>query len=298
MLKIGITGKSGYLGQRISRQLENRRHLVWGIEREMLYGQVERLKRVIRGHDVIIHLAGAGVFRPWTKNNRKEIYDSRIQPTANLVSAIRQLKESERPGKVISISAIGIYKSGFTHDEQSSNYADNFLGKVAYDWEEQLKDLPHSVGKVIFRTGLVLGKEAKTVKNLLLPFSLGLGASLGNGKQPFPFIHVTDVVNAFIWAAESYQNNSVFNLVAPQQINNKEFTKAFARGLNRPVFLQIPNFVLQLILGNRSSLILESPEVIPGGLLKEGFHFLYPDIESALNEILHKKTPLPKQAKG
>jgi hypothetical protein len=131
-----------------------------------------------------------------------------------------------------------------------------------------------------------LGKEAKTITNLLLPFKLGLGATIGNGKQPFPFIHEKDLIRAFIWAVEDLDKNETFNLVAPESITNKDFTKALAKALNRPAVFSIPDFVLKLVLGEAAVLLTESPGVEPKNLLEAGFEFTYPDIEKALNEIV------------
>src|SRR5690606_13730775 len=107
--------------------------------------------------------------------------------------------------------------------------------------------------------GLVLGKNAKTIKNLILPFKLGFGATISSGKQPFPFVHETDVIRAFIWAVENLDKNGTFNLVAPQNISNKDFTKALAMAVNRPAIFSIPNFVLKLVLGEAAVLLTESP---------------------------------------
>jgi hypothetical protein len=236
--------------------------------------------------DVIINLAGAPVFQRWTKRSKTLIHESRVRTTRNLVKAINELPKDKQSKKFISASAIGIYRSGFTHDENSTNYNIGFDGIVAKDWEDASAELPVTIQKNIFRIGLVLGKEAKTITNLLLPFQLGLGATLGNGKQPFPFVHEKDVIRAFVWAVEDLEKNGIFNLVAPENISNKEFTRALAKVLNRPAIFSIPEFVLKMVLGEAAVLLTESPEVEPKNLLEAGFEFNYPDIDSALNEII------------
>jgi hypothetical protein len=285
-LKIRITGISGYLGKNISEELRQRGHEVLGIERKYIYGSLTNLMKEIDSTDVIINLAGAPVFQRWTKRSKTLIHESRVRTTRNLVKAINELPKDKQSKKFISASAIGIYRSGFTHDENSTNYNIGFDGIVAKDWEDASAELPVTIQKNIFRIGLVLGKEAKTITNLLLPFQLGLGATLGNGKQPFPFVHEKDVIRAFVWAVEDLEKNGIFNLVAPENISNKEFTRALAKVLNRPAIFSIPEFVLKMVLGEAAVLLTESPEVEPKNLLEAGFEFNYPDIDSALNEII------------
>jgi len=284
-LKIKTTGISGYLGQLISSELTQNNHQVSGIERKLLYGTVNNLKNEIAGTDIIINLAGSPILERWTEKNKQTIYDSRIKTTQNLVQAINELPAKTQPKKFISASAVGIYKSGLAHDESSINFESNFAGKVVRDWENASSHLSASVQKVIFRIGLVLGKEAQTIKNLWLPFKLGLGATIGNGNQPFPFVHEKDVARAFCWAAEEYAENDIFNLTAPEKITNKTFTKELARQMHRPALLFIPGFILKILYGNAAVLLTTSPEVSAQKITHAGFKFRYPDISATLKEI-------------
>ena len=277
---------SGYLGRSISEELQKNGHEVLGIERKLIYGSLATLSKEIEGTDVIINLAGALVFQRWTDRKKRLIHESRVRTTRNLVHAINELPKENQPKKLITASAIGIYKSGFKHNESSTNFNNGFDGIVAKDWEDSSNELPVTIQKNIFRIGLVLGKEAKTITNLLLPFKLGFGATLGNGKQPFPFVHEKDVFRAFVWAVENLDKSGIYNLVAPENITNKDFTKALAKALNRPAIFSLPGFALKMVLGEVAVLLTESPEVEPKNLLEAGFVFKYPDIDSALREIL------------
>ncbi len=285
-VKIKITGATGYIGKLISEQLIQNGHQVFSISRKLLYGSTDDLKNAISNSDVIINLAGSPILQRWTKKNRTTIYNSRIKTTKNLVAAINRLPKENQPKKFISASAIGIYKPGSPHDENSKNFDSGFLGHVVKDWESALNNLPESIQKNIFRLGMVIGKEAKIIKSLMIPFKLGFGASIGNGEQAFPFIHETDVCNAFIWATEHYNSNGIFNLTAPNTITNKEFTIAFAQTIKRPAFFKIPSFVFNILLGETAVLLLEIPFATPVALQKAEFVFKYPTIESALSEIL------------
>lgn len=285
-MKIKISGKAGYLGTLISAELEKQNHIVSGFSRDDLYAPIEKLAEKISGTDVIINLSGATILQRWTTKNKQTIYESRVKTTKNLVSAIIGLPKKLQPKKFISVSAIGIYKAGFMHDEMSTNFDDGFIGKVLKDWEKQSEDLPDDIQKVVFRVGIVLGKNSKTIKNLLLPFKLGLGAIIGSGKQPFPFVHEQDVARAFVWAVDEFNNSELFNLVAPERVNNEIFTKELARQLHRPALLFIPGFFLKLLYGKASVLLIESPEITSEKITKAGFEFKYPDINSALKEIV------------
>lgn len=285
-MKIKITGASGYLGKTISNLLIQNGHEVSGIDRKILYAPVQELQAEIRGCDAVINLAGAPILQRWTRKNKAEILDSRVKTTQNLVNAINNLPFSEQPKKLISASAIGIYKPGFSHDETSQNFDNSFVGNVVSQWEAASSDLSPNVQRNIFRIGLVLGREAKTITNLLLPFKLGLGATIGNGKQAFSFVHVTDVAKAFLWAVESLNKNGTFNLTAPENITNKDFTKALANVLHRPALFSIPEFVIKTVLGEAACLLTEGAKVEPRNLLNAGFKFQYPTIKSALEEIV------------
>jgi hypothetical protein len=285
-LKIKITGASGYLGKTISKRLKENGHQVSGIERKLLYGPIKDLQDEIRDCDAIINLAGAPILQRWTAKNKAAIVDSRVKTTQNLVQAIKNIPSNEQPRKFISASAIGIYMAGFTHDETSQNFDDGFIGNVVKQWEAASSGLSSNVQKNVFRIGLVLGEKAKTITNLLLPFKLGLGAKLGNGKQAFPFVHISDVARAFVWAVEDLKSGGTFNLVAPENITNKDFTKSLAKALHRPSFFSIPEFVLKAVLGEAASLLTEGTIVEPRNLLEAGFEFQYPTLKKALKEIV------------
>jgi len=286
MQKVKITGINGYLGSIISNELVARGYMVSGIQRELLYKPAKELSNELKGSDIIVNLAGASILQRWTKKNKKIIYESRVKTTSNLVQAINILTEKDRPKKFISASAIGIYQSGKLHDENSTIYDNGFVGKVVKEWEDSLNKLPGSIQKNIFRIGLVLGENAKTIKNLIPFFKLHLGGPIGSGKQAFPFIHEKDLSQAFIWAIEEFNKHGTFNLVAPEQISNAEFTKILAKKLRTSAFIPVPGFMLRTIFGKASTLLLKSPVVEPKALLKEDFQFEFPTINLALSDIL------------
>jgi len=191
----------------------------------------------------------------------------------------------QRPALFISASAIGAYSPDKVHTEESTSFSTDFVAEVVKNWEGASDDLNPDVRKVIFRIGLILGKKAKTIQNLHPLFKLGLGGKIGSGKQPFPFIHIQDVINAILWSIENAQSQGIYNLAAPENIDNKTFTKAFSNSLNKPAFITVPEFSLKLVYGEASSLLLQSAQVLPERLLNEGFVFSFPDIKSCITEI-------------
>ena len=273
------------MGKQISEVLKNQGHEVFAIQRKYIYGSLSTLSEQIEGADVIINLSGAPILQRWNKRTKKLIYESRVRTTRNVIQAIIALPEAKRPKKFISASAVGIYKTGFVHDEESINFDSGFVGKVVNDWEEASNELPSEILRIIFRIGIVLGKEAKTIKYLAFPTKLGLAATLGDGKQAFPFIHEKDLVHAFSFAVNNIDKSQIFNLVAPEQINNKKFTTAFAKRLNRPALFSIPSILLKTVFGEAAQLLVEGVQVHPKNLLSEGFKFKYPTIEETLFEI-------------
>jgi hypothetical protein len=284
-MKIAVSGSNGYIAKNLIPELETANHAVTRIQRSEL-GDVDELTKKLSGIDVVINLAGAPILRRWTVANKNEILRSRIDSTQNIVQAINRLSTEHRPGLFISASAVGIYSPDKVHTEESTSFSDNFVAEVVKNWESASEDLDSDVRKVIFRIGLILGKEAKTIQSLVPIIKLGLGGKIGSGKQPFPFIHIGDAIRAILWSIEKNNAKGIYNLVAPENIDNSTFTKTLAESLNRPAIFTVPEFILKIALGEASALLLQSPQVYPERLLNEGFKFNFPDIKLCLEEII------------
>jgi len=285
-MKIAVSGSNGYIAHNLIPELESSNHVVIRIERSEL-GDVDQLKKKLSDIDVVINLAGAPILKRWTVANKNEIIRSRIDSTQNIVKAINRLSTEHRPDLLISASAIGIYSPNKIHTEESTSFSDDFVAEVVKKWENASDDLNPDVRKVIFRIGLILGAEAKTIQSLVPIIKLGLGGKIGSGKQPFPFIHIGDAIRAILWSIENNHAKGIYNLVAPENIDNKTFTKTLAESLNRPAIFTVPEFVLKIALGEASALLLQSPQVLPQRLLNEGFKFNFHDIHSTIKEIIH-----------
>lgn len=284
-MNIAVAGASGFIARNLISELEADHHTIIPVKRRLLYNP-EKLAVLLSDTDVVINLAGAPILQRWTEKNKKEILTSRIETTRNIVKAINSLHDNVKPRIFISASAIGIYIPDKMHTEDSKMFADNFVGEVVKQWENASKELSPKVRRVVFRIGLILGKESQTMKRLLPVFKMGLGGKIGSGNQPFPFVHIFDVVNALIWGMQHERASGVYNLVAPDNIDNKTFTNVLAKSLHRPALFTVPAFSLKMVYGEASTLLLKSPEVKPQRLINEGFAFLFPDIQTCIAEII------------
>ena len=288
-MNIAITGANGYIGQNLTRRLESKGFIVKPVTRMLIYGDQEKLSAFLAGTSAVINLAGAPILQRWTKSNKAIIYNSRILTTRKISDAVNDLAPGLRPSVFISASATGIYTNGKVHDESSSDMNKGFLGNVVQNWENSSSGLGKNTRRVIFRFGIVFGKESQIIKKILPVFKAGFGGCLGNGKQALPYIHIDDLTEAIFQSITDPKFEGIYNLVAPDLITNRTFTKTLAGLINRPAFFNVPALVLRLIFGDAASLLLSSPVVIPQRLTEQGFQFIHASISSALKDITGKK---------
>ncbi|MGV8079142.1 MAG: TIGR01777 family oxidoreductase [Syntrophales bacterium] len=238
-------------------------------------------------HEAFINLAGASIFSRWTERRKQAIRESRILTTRNLVDAL-----GDRRGKqthLLSTSAVGYY--GF-HDEgelyEDNGPGDDFLARLGVDWEaEAVRARETGARVVVCRFGIVLGKNGGALAPLARLFRFYAGSPVGDGKQWFSWIHEADLAAIFLYLLERTDLDGPFNCTAPGAVRNAEFTRVLAEALHVPAFLpSIPGFLMRLVLGEFGGVILKGQKVMPGRLLKEGFHFRFPDLPSALENLL------------
>lgn len=284
-MKIAISGSGGYIAGNLIPALEKDGHTIFRIARQDLT-DIEKLTTTLSDIDAVIHLAGSPILKRWTTKNKAEILKSRVESTSAISTAILQIDPEKRPKLLITASAIGIYEPNKIHTETSEQFAHDFVSDVVKSWEKASENLPVETRRVVFRIGLVIGSGAKTIESLKPVFHFGLGGKVGSGKQPFPFIHITDAVNAIIWAINDKSAKGIYNLVAPENIDNNTFTRTLAKQLKRPALFSVPAFLLKIALGEASSLLLSSPQAYPERLIAEGFSFTYPTLQSGLDEII------------
>jgi uncharacterized protein (TIGR01777 family) len=241
----------------------------------------------LKGVSAIIHLAGATISKRWTNAYKKSILDSRIETANLLYSALKKNKHTIN--HFISASGVGIYPPSLTklYTEEDKDLDDSFLGEVVQTWEEAAHQFsPLGIKVTIVRTGLVLAKEGGALPAIAAPVSKSVGAPLGSGNQWQSWIHIDDMVKVYLAILENGWDGT-FNAVAPNPVTNIKLTKLIAKTLEKPLWLpKVPSFVLKLLLGEMSVLVLKGQLVSSKKLEEAGFRFQYFNLESALDDLL------------
>lgn len=283
-MKIAIAGYNGFIGKSFVED-----HPGWEyihLTRELLYGDPGELGSAIDGAGIVINLAGSPVNKRWTARNRRNICMSRFGVNKNLVSAINGLEK--KPELFITASAIGIYGHEGVHDEKEYKPGKGFMTSVVQRWEEPVGSLDPAVKVAVLRIGLVLGNEGGSLVPLRKIMRFGIAPVMGSGKQIYSFIHIRDLTAAIGFILKR-RLEGVFNLCAPNPVENSTFTKILARETGAPVQVRIPVGLLKIMMGKAHKLVSEGQHVIPARLLKEEFRFRYPDIETAIRNLLQER---------
>jgi len=253
--------------------------------------------QLVSGFDVVIHLSGENIAGRWTEQKKCRIRESRVFSTEFLAQALA--KADFPPGTFICASATGYY--GNRGDEiltEDSLSGEGFLPEVCREWEAAAQPASDGGIRVVnLRTGIVLSRDGGALKQMLLPFKLGLGGRIGDGRQWWSWIHVDDLVSAVhhilsdsrdrAGPASSVVLTGPVNMTAPNPVTNEEFTRVLARKLKRPALLPAPAFALRLMFGELADEgLLASTRVLPKKLTESGFESKYPELADALNDLL------------
>jgi uncharacterized protein len=283
-MRITVSGGSGFIGSALVQELVRKDHQVVQITRESFKLPLDEfVAKKIEGVDAVVNLAGAPISKRWTEKWIREISDSRILTTRKIAEAIAAA--ATKPKVFISASGIGIYDNVNTHTEESTNLASDFMARLCRDWEAEAMTVSGITRVAILRQGVVLG-DGGMLDKLRFPFSVGLGATIGNGKQPFSFIHIDDLIAVILTVIGNDKMSGIYNAVAPWPTDNRHFTEVLAKVVNQPFFLRIPLFALKLLFGEGSQVVASGQRVLPERLMKENFPFRYPTIEKALVKAL------------
>lgn len=306
-----ITGGTGLIGKNLTRhltskgyeviilsrttRLESQKPLVsyanWDVEE----GKIDSNAMVKA--DCIIHLAGANVMaKRWTKNYKQKIVESRTKSSELIIKALQEIPNKVQT--VISASAIGWYgrdakpllhKYGFVESDPA---ATGFLGETCRMWEESIKPVTQLHKRlVILRTGIVLSNDGGALSEFKKPLRFGIAPILGKGKQIISWIHIEDLCRMYTYAIENAAMHGTYNAVAPHPVTNKNFISRLAQLLRKQFYIPVyvPQFLLKLILGEKSIEVLKSTTVSPEKIKESGFTFLYPGIDAGLKELAGKK---------
>lgn len=297
-MRVIVTGSSGLIGRELVAELGRRGHETTRLVRRPAAGAGEASwdpsagtidAAAMEGHDAAVHLAGAGIGdHRWSDDHKRAVLDSRVEGTGLLA---RTLAGLERPPKVLaSGSAVGYY--GFESGEprtETSPKGNGFLADVVAAWEEAAAPAQEAgIRTVRLRSGVVLTAKGGALKKQLLPFKLGFGGRLGDGRQWLSWISLDDEVAAIIHLLTSETTEGPVNVTSPQPVTNKEFTATLARVLHRLALIPVPTPALHALFGKEMTkeMLLGGQKVLPARLQESGFTFAHPGLEDALRHTL------------
>jgi hypothetical protein len=298
-MQIFITGGLGFVGRHLCKALLEAGHSVTASGRTRRPGLIDHpdfhyvaadttaegdWQETARQADAAVNLAGASIFSLWTDSHKQKMYDSRILTTRHLADALRD----GNAGVLCSTSAVGYY--GCRGDEEITEAhtpGEDFLAQLSIDWEKEARRAENGGIRVVLpRFGIVLDRDGGAMAKMIPAFRLLMGGPLGDGRQWFPWIHMHDLVRAMTFCLTGEAVRGPLNFCAPQPVRNEKLAKTLGRVLGRPAVMRAPAFVIRKALGEFGDVLLCSQRVIPENLNRIGFDFRFPDIRSALEEIV------------
>jgi hypothetical protein len=300
-MNILISGSTGMIGTALIEILQALNYRVTRLVRSPLQsseptvhwnpaaGNLDAKK--IEGFDAVVHLAGESIAASrWTEAQKAKIRDSRVQGTTLLSETLAKL--AKPPKVLVCASAIGYY--GNRGDEilrEDSQIGSGFLAEVCQQWENAADPAKQKGIRVVhLRLGVVMSPKGGALAKMLLPFKMGVGGIVGNGKQYWSWVSLNDVVGAIRHALITETLHGAVNAVAPRAVTNKEFTKTLGKVLSRPTIFPLPDFAARLALGEMADdLLLSSARIEPARLLASGYKFQHPELEGALRDLLGRK---------
>jgi uncharacterized protein len=296
-----LTGGTGLIGSRLGISLVRAGHTVTSLTRSGKAADLPFPTRCVQwnhqdvlakdllfgnnqAYDAVIHLAGETVAQRWTKRARERIRSSRLESTRALIESLSQGHST--PPIWINASAIGFYgDAGSVQLTETSDRGTGFLSDLCFDWEAELKVLSPGTRAVSVRFGVVLALVGGALPKMLGPVQYGLGGNIGSGKQWISWIHVDDAVRAILHVLGQDVIFGPVNVVAPEALTNAKFTEKLTSTLKMPRFISVPKIMLKAVLGEMSTILLESANVFPTKLLDTGFVFSFPNLQSAFDHL-------------
>ena len=300
IMRIAITGATGMIGKKLTTFLLAQGHQLTVITRQNSYHQAQTSVVVwdpslnyieidqLEGFDVVIHLAGTNVGEYWSPEHKKSILESRVQSTGLICESLSKVKS--KPKLLISASAIGFYGNHAPDEvlDENSPSGEGFLADVCRQWEEETIIATKAGIRVVrLRLGVVLSKAGGAIAKMWLPFQLGIGGVLGNGRQMMSWVALDEIPYVIDHLIKTDKIVGAVNVVSPQAVSNTHFTKILGQVIHRPTFLPVPGFAIKLLFGKMGQqLLLEGAHVIPRRLQESGYQFHYADLKAALEKVL------------
>jgi len=301
-MKIAIAGGNGFIGSALITYFREQQHQLYILTRQpenltardgVTYvswmGKKDTPEQLIEGIDVFINLAGVSLNSGrWTASRKQAIQSSRDTTTKEVVRIIKTL--NKKPEILLQASAVGYYGTSNTKvfTEQDIVPATDFLSTTVHYWEQEA--LQSGIRTVLMRFGVVLGVDGGALTMMQLPYRLLVGGKIGSGQQPLPWIHIEDVARAIDHCIRTESMEGAINFTSPEIVTMEQFGVTLAKAMHRPHWLPLPSFIMRLILGEMSMLLLEGQRVYPERLLKHGFSFSYPSLNAALTKLVQQQS--------
>jgi len=303
MKKVCIAGATGFIGGNLVKFLSESDYHIISLTRnvkksEKLLKQANEhilfdatsddFNNAIENSYAVINLSGASIGgKRWTKKTKKAILESRINSTQAISNAIN--KTINPPKVFINASAVGIYndEADYFITEKSQN-GNGFLANVCKQWEAEAFKTWDKCRVVTARMGIILDKKGGALAKMLLPYKLFIGGPLGSGRQWMPWTHIEDTVRLFKWAMEKESISGPVNFSSPNPVQMGTFAKTLGKILKRPAFFKVPSFLLKILLGESSVIVLTGQRAIPQKALENGFQFKHDNLEKALFSIFRE----------
>jgi uncharacterized protein (TIGR01777 family) len=300
--KVAVTGATGVIGRAVVAVLRERGDEVVALSRSASRAReslgVEAVEwadpkgqpapaAAFEGVSGVVHLLGEPVAQRWSDEAKREIRDSRVLGTRNLIAGMRDA--GPRLKVLVAQSATGYYgPHGDEPVDESAPAGSDFLAGVVVDWEAEVTRGAEELGlrAPICRTGVVLSQSGGALEKMLPPFKLGAGGPVAGGDQYIPWVHIDDVVGALLFALDSDEASGPLNVTAPAPATNKDFSKALGRALHRPAVMPVPGFAIKALYGEMSTIVTTGVRAEPTRLLKLGYRFKRPALDDALAAAL------------
>jgi uncharacterized protein (TIGR01777 family) len=299
-VRVAVTGATGAIGREVVSALLARGDRVTALTRDpgsaegRLGNEVEAVEwadpksapppaEALAAADGVVHLLGEPVAQRWNDDARREIRDSRVLGTRNLVEGLRAAEP--RPRVLVSQSASGFYgpRGDERVDERQPAARGDFLADVVVAWEAEARRAEELGLRVaLMRTGVVLSEGGGALEKMLPPFRMGVGGPVAGGRQFVPWVHVDDVVGALLLALDADAASGPIDVAAPEPVTNAQLSKALGRVLRRPAFMPVPGFAIRLLYGEMASIVTTGVRMVPRRLDELGYEFRRPDLEDAL----------------
>lgn len=297
-MRVAVTGATGLIGAAVVAALTERGDEVTSVSRSAGGSAIWREPKsepapadALRGRDGVVHLLGEQIAQRWSDDAKREIRDSRILSTRNLVSAIAGLPEAERPKVLVSGSGAGFYgHRGDQRFDESGPPGDDFLARLSVDWEAEARRAEeHGVRVVLNRTGVVLSPSGGALAKMLPFFKAGIGGPVAGGRQYMPWIHLDDVVGAILFELDHDEVSGPVNVTAPEPATNKELSRALGRVLHRPAVAPVPALAVKALYGQMAEIVTTGQRAVPRKLTELGYRFRQPELETALRDATESK---------